>query len=111
MVRDLGLEVATAMYAHALRQSDLHHFRCIILDLWLSDSYGEESLKILAGKSYRSAVILISGKSLAEINQTARLGLQASLAVIRYRQKPLNKDGLTQFLGRVPALRTIIQTN
>lgn len=62
----------------------MHHFRCIILDLWLSDSYGEESLEILAGKSYRNAVILISGKSRAEINQTARVGLKAGLADIRY---------------------------
>lgn len=111
MVRDLGLEVATAMNADSLRQADLHHFRCIILDLWLSDSYGEESLKILADKSYRGGVILISGKSRAEINQTARLGLEAGLAVIGYCQKPVNKENLTQLLDRVPALRTIIQAN
>ncbi|GAB5500230.1 MAG: hypothetical protein PsegKO_25410 [Pseudohongiellaceae bacterium] len=111
MVRSLGLETATAMNADALRQADLHRFRCIILDLWLSDSYGEESLEILTEKSYRGAVILISGKTRSEINHIARQGLEAGLAVIGYCQKPISKGDITQLFTRIPALSTTVQSN
>jgi len=104
MFSSMGFKVTTAMNADAIRQANLDHFQCIILDIWLPDSYGDETLQILANKGYKGAVLLISGKQKNEINSTAKLGLQHGLSVIGYCQKPVYKNDLTRILTRAPHL-------
>lgn len=101
MLIDCGFQVVTAMNFGPLRKSTLDKFDCIILDIWLSDSYGTESLDILAEKAFKGALLLISGKPQSEIEMVSTAGLELGLAVIGHLKKPIVKKDLLAVLSRM----------
>jgi FixJ family two-component response regulator len=101
MLRNVGFQVVTAMNFAPLNESRLDKFDCIILDIWLSDSYGAESLEVLAEKNYQGALVLISGRPQSEIEEVSGEGLDLGLAVIGHLQKPVVQSDLMGVLSRM----------
>jgi response regulator of citrate/malate metabolism len=101
---------AKALNADAIRHANLNKFDCILLDIWLSDSYGEESLEILASHNYRGSVIVLSGAPKDEINAVATKGLRLGLSVIGYLRKPVNKVELNRVLALNPRLQFFLES-
>jgi CheY-like chemotaxis protein len=102
MLSRQNISCVKAFNAGAIRRANLGKFDCILLDIWLSDSYGEESLEILAQQSYQGSVVVLSGASKDEINAVATKGLRLGLSIIGYLRKPVNKLDLSQVLALNP---------
>lgn len=108
MLSRQNIECTKAFNADAIRRANLGKFDCILLDIWLSDSYGEESLEILAQHSYRGSVVVLSGASKDEINAVATKGLRLGLSIIGYLRKPVNKLDLSQVLALNPRFEPLL---
>jgi DNA-binding NtrC family response regulator len=94
-----NINVSTAMNIDSLRDVDLSKFHCIMLDIWLSDSYGEESLEIISKKNYKGIIVLISGMEKEEINLVSTKGLRAGLHMANYLRKPIRKSEVVELLS------------
>lgn len=102
------IATAKALNADAIRNANLSKFECIMLDIWLPDSYGEESLEILAQHSYSGSVIVLSGATIDEINAVVTKGLGLGLSIIGYLRKPVHKSELIRALSLNPNFQFLL---
>lgn len=100
MLESHDIKATAALNIDSLRNIDLNKFKAIFLDIWLSDSYGEESLEIISKLNYKGPIILISGMEKEEIKIVSRKGLLEGLYVAGYLMKPIRKPELSEILSR-----------
>lgn len=84
-----------------LAAQSLHKFDALLLDLWLSDGFFEDSLNALARAGYKGGVILISGLESECLYDAAQLAVNLDLNLMGYMSKPLRADMLLNTIERL----------
>lgn len=96
IVKNVGHEPVIAHNSAVLNTEKVHKFSYIVLDLWLSDAFGDESLDMLISAKFRGGVILISGAVSEELNSLASYGSRGGLSVLGVLRKPFAGNELSR---------------
>ena len=90
------------MIAHSagvLDSAALDSFRIIVLDLWLPDSFGEESLEKLIARGYSGGVILVSGAASDDLHSVGKFGVDSGLDILGVLRKPFDTASFQHLLN------------
>jgi len=76
----------------------IHSFRYVILDLWMSDTFGTEALDKLIAADFKGGVILITGFLTDRLPEIASYGSRKGLTILGVLEKPFPEQGLARLL-------------
>jgi len=85
--------------AGVLDSAALDSFRIIVLDLWLPDSFGEESLEKLIARGYSGGVILVSGAASDDLHSVGKFGVDSGLDILGVLRKPFDTASFQHLLN------------
>lgn len=101
IISNAGYLPVVANNSPILAAQSLHKFDALLLDLWLSDGFFEDSLNALARAEYKGGVILISGLESECLYDAAQFAVNLDLNLLGYMSKPLRADMLLNTLERL----------
>ncbi|MFM1895748.1 MAG: hypothetical protein RLZZ385_822 [Pseudomonadota bacterium] len=101
IVANAGYTPVVALNSPVLGSRRLLDFRAVILDLWLSDGFFEDSLHALARLNFRGGLVLMSGLDDEVLYEAAQMATNLGLDLLGYLHKPVRTDMLLDTLSRL----------
>lgn len=93
-LKNSGYSVSVAHDSTPLRGRQSSRFDVIVLDLWLSDSYGIESLELLSESEFKGKLILMSGLEESVIREVMHHAISIGLKLIGAITKPVSAEDI-----------------